>query len=58
MTVNRGWHEAHRMPKNPTREERVEWHAEHAAACSCRPIPSGLAAEVRAFNRKKASRTG
>jgi len=51
--INRAWHDAHRMPSNPTRAQRVQWHAEHAAACGCRPTPQGLAAEVKALNRKK-----
>lgn len=50
--VNEKWHDAHRMPTNPTRRQRVEWHAEHAAACGCRPVPPSLAAEVRALAKK------
>lgn len=34
------------MPPNPSREERVMWHAEHAANCGCRPVPASLAKEV------------
>jgi len=51
--TNAAWHEAHRMPANPTRSERVRWHAEHAAACGCRPVPASLAAEVKSLNRKR-----
>ena len=40
------------MPKNPTREERLEWHMEHQANCSCRPVPDSLAAEIAAFKRR------
>jgi hypothetical protein len=36
MAINREWHEAHRMPKNPTRDQRAEWHAAHADECGCR----------------------
>jgi len=36
MAINREWHEAHRMPKNPTREQRGEWHATHVEECGCR----------------------
>ena len=57
MTEPNGeWHRAHRMPASPTRAQRVEWHAEHSVACGCRPVPSGLAAEVKAL-RKKSART-
>ena len=34
------------MPKNPTPEQRMAWHAGHAANCPCRPIPAGV---VRLF---------
>jgi len=40
--LNREWHEAHRMPKNPSLEERIEWHFAHANACACRPIPASV----------------
>jgi hypothetical protein len=55
--VNGEWHKANRMPANATRVQRVEWHAEHAVVCGCRPVPAGLAEEVRALNGKRVSRT-
>jgi hypothetical protein len=55
--VNREWHNAHRMPANPTRTQRVKWHAEHVLACGCRPVPAGLIEEVKELNRKRTSRT-
>jgi hypothetical protein len=54
--VNGEWHRAHRMPANPTRAQRVEWHAEHEMACGCRAIPPSLVKEVKVLGRKKASR--
>lgn len=36
------WHLSHKMPKNPTTEERVLWHIEHKKMCGCRPIPKSL----------------
>ena len=54
MTVkklNEEWHEANPMPKNPTRAQRVKWHALHAEACGCRPVPDSLVAEVRALKK-------
>ena len=50
--MNKEWHAAHAMPPNPTREQRIVWHAEHAVACACRPVPASLLAEVEALNRK------
>ena len=54
--INREWHNGHRMPDNPTREQRVAWHAAHVAACACRPVPPGLAAEVKAMGTGKPRR--
>ncbi|XKH39209.1 hypothetical protein ACIU1J_29555 [Azospirillum doebereinerae] len=41
--MNRNWHEAHPMPSKATRQQRVEWHLEHAASLRM-PTASGLAA--------------
>jgi hypothetical protein len=48
MKVNEEWHADNAMPKNPTRVQRVRWHAEHAKMCGCRPVPMSIEAEVRA----------
>ncbi len=53
--INRVWHLAHAMPENPTRAQRVEWHAEHEDSCGCRPVPENLKAEVRALKKSRAS---
>lgn len=34
--INKEWHLSHRMPKNPTPPQRLEWHLEHAQVCQCR----------------------
>ena len=50
MTVsklNREWHLSHRMPPKATLEQRLEWHAEHAKNCRCRPITGKLAEEMK-----------
>ncbi len=44
--LNREWHLAHRMPKNPSYEQRLEWHAAHAANCACREMPETLRVEL------------
>jgi adenine deaminase len=46
-TINKQWHEAHRMPANATTEQRIAWHVEHAKACGCRPIPPKLAQIIK-----------
>lgn len=55
--VNEEWHDVNRMPRNPTRTQRAEWHVGHVAACGCRPVPPSLVAEVKALGRKQAGRT-
>lgn len=40
--TNKLWHEEHRMPKNATVQQRIEWHVAHAKACGCRPIPPSI----------------
>lgn len=54
--VNAEWHDSHRMSANPSRAQRIEWHAEHSDACGCRPVPPSLAADVKALNRRRAVR--
>ncbi len=38
--LNAEWHKAHRMPKNATFDQRVEWHITHTQHCACR-TPTG-----------------
>ena len=40
--INKEWHEQHKMPKNPSEDERIQWHMEHSKHCACRPIPKGV----------------
>ncbi len=55
--VNAEWHAAHLMPGNPSKEERVRWHYEHAEACGCRPVPEGLSDDVRMMSRQESGRS-
>lgn len=45
--INKEWHLKHKMPKNPTFEERVKWHLEHQKNCQCRKISGKLAEEMK-----------
>lgn len=47
MKINKQWHEKNKMPKNPTLEERIKWHIEHAKQCGCRPIPESLLSKIK-----------
>jgi hypothetical protein len=53
VPINAAWHRAHRMPRNPTVEQRLAWHEEHARECSCRPMPDALRKQVEAFRSGK-----
>ena len=46
--INVEWHKKHKMPKNPSFEERAKWHLEHAKECSCRAISDKLKRELEA----------
>ena len=46
--INAVWHKANRMPKNPTIEQRIQWHLEHLKHCHCTTdIPEGLKQEMK-----------
>jgi hypothetical protein len=45
--INREWHEAYRMPKNPTLDQRITWHLAHAKNCTCRPLGGKILEEIK-----------
>jgi hypothetical protein len=46
-TINVDWHNANKMPKNATLDQRVDWHLAHLKACSCRTdLPATIIAEL------------
>lgn len=48
MKINKEWHLSHKMPKNPTTEQRIYWHLEHLKNCQCRTdIPEKLKVEMK-----------
>ncbi|MBS1600875.1 MAG: hypothetical protein JST75_21825 [Bacteroidetes bacterium] len=47
MKLNKEWHLAHPMPKNPTLDQRIAWHVEHQKNCACRKITGKLKAEMQ-----------
>jgi hypothetical protein len=46
VALNKEWHRLNRMPPKATREQRIKWHAAHASACGCRPIPESIRQDV------------
>jgi hypothetical protein len=51
MKINKEWHVKNPMPKNPTLEQRINWHIEHSKNCSCREMPPVIKKEIQ--KRKK-----
>ena len=45
--LNADWHKTHKMPKNPTLEERIQWHAEHIKHCKCRKPTGQMLEELK-----------
>ena len=59
MAINKEWHLKNKMPKNPSMDQRIQWHTEHQEHCSCRKISGKLLQEMkkRGLNtRKKATK--
>ena len=48
MKINKAWHERHKMPRNATLEQRLEWHLAHSFNCSCREMPTKIREELEA----------
>lgn len=49
--INKEWHLANKMPKNPTQEQRMKWHIEHIKNCQCYPVSAKLQEEINKFNK-------
>lgn len=47
MKINAEWHSTHKMPKNPSLDQRVEWHIGHARNCACRPLEGKMLEEIK-----------
>lgn len=48
MKINKEWHEKNKMPKNPTMDQRIEWHLNHLKNCHCREdLPPKLLEEMK-----------
>lgn len=45
--INKKWHEANTMPKNPSLEQRLQWHGEHMKNCACRKPAGKLLEEMK-----------
>jgi hypothetical protein len=48
-TINRTWHEFHKMPANPTGKERARWHIEHMKYCQCRQPTTNIQKLIKKY---------
>lgn len=48
MKLNREWHLTHKLPRNASLEERLNWHMLHAENCRCREMPESIRRELEA----------
>jgi hypothetical protein len=51
--LNREWHEANKMAKNPSEDQRLTWHVAHADHCTCREMSPKLLEEVKNWKAHK-----
>jgi hypothetical protein len=50
-SINAAWHKEHRMPKNASLDQRINWHVEHLQNCRCRQsLPARLKEEMERRN--------
>ena len=47
MNINAQWHLKNKMPKNPTLDQRIKWHLDHAKNCTCRPLYGKILEEIK-----------
>jgi hypothetical protein len=47
MKINAGWHTKNKMPKNPTLDQRVDWHLAHSNNCTCRALGGAILEEIK-----------
>ena len=47
MSINAKWHLKNKMPKNPTLDQKVKWHLDHAKNCTCRPLHGKILEEIK-----------
>lgn len=50
--INTEWHKKNKMSKNPSHDERIKWHIEHAENCSCYPMSDKIKEEIKEYKSK------
>jgi hypothetical protein len=51
MTINREWHQKHKMPPHATLAQRIDWHIQHSKVCHCREMPESINEAIRKQGR-------
>lgn len=51
--INREWHLKNKMPKNPTKIQKLEWHINHNKNCNCRKPTEKLLKEINEYLKEK-----
>jgi hypothetical protein len=53
MKINVTWHTVHKLPRNASLNERINWHIAHLKSCSCRTqMHSKVADEIKRYMDK------
>jgi hypothetical protein len=47
MEINTAWHSRNRLPEDPTLDQKIKWHIEHARHCSCRSFDPEILEELK-----------
>lgn len=47
MNRNVEWHSKNNLPENPTFDQRVRWHIDHARNCPCPPLDGEMLDEIK-----------
>jgi len=56
--LNAEWHQQHPMPKNPTLQQRIDWHLAHQKNCGCHPgLPEKLKEQMKKLKIKIPARS-
>jgi hypothetical protein len=55
--INKAWHEKNVLGKNAPLAKRISWHLRHQENCSCRPVPTSVANEIKGKKVKTCSRS-
>ncbi len=47
MSINKVWHSKNKISPKATLGQKIQWHADHARECGCRPIPNSILQKMK-----------